>query len=151
MRRSAVTLQNLSVRKNLLIFHCSKLYVADPPPGTDYEDESLEEQLGLGRSTASDAPVHFASSSTGLGHSSSSSHPPQTYGDSKFAQLLGFGFFRGEQASPLNMGSLEIDSEAERPPPEEEAQQQQQRPSTTAPLEPSFYQIGMRMADTQVN
>ncbi|ODM99706.1 Two pore calcium channel protein 1 [Orchesella cincta] len=42
------------------------------------------------------------------------------------------------------MGTLEVDSELDRPPEE-----RQPRPSTTAPLEPSFYQIGMRMADTQ--
>ena len=60
-------------------------------------------------------------------------------GASKFAQVLGFGgLLRGDAASPVNMGSMEGAYEDE---------------SSSAyagrPIEPSFYQIGMRMADTQ--
>lgn len=99
----------------------------------------MEEHLGL-RTTEDDDPVNFASSSS----SGPANRPPRVYSGSKFAEILGFGFFR-ESASPVNMGSLEIDAETDRPPDE----QRHGRPSTTAPMEPSFYQIGMRMADTQ--
>ncbi len=108
-----------------------------------HEDESLEEHLGL-RSSEGDAPVNIVQSSSSgpvVGVS-----PGPTYSDSKFAEILGFGFFR-EAASPVNMGSLEIDAESDRA---QEELRRPSRPSTTAPLEPSFYQIGMRMADTQV-
>lgn len=107
-----------------------------------HEEESLEDHLGL-RSSEGDAPVNTAQSSSSgpvLGV-----RPGPLYSDSKFAEILGFGFFR-EAASPVNMGSLEIDAESERA----QEERRPSRPSTTAPLEPSFYQIGMRMADTQV-
>ncbi|CAG7819923.1 unnamed protein product [Allacma fusca] len=57
---------------------------------------------------------------------------------SRFAQVLGFGLFRGETASPVNMGTIEHDDE-----------DSFTHNFRNTPLEPSFYQIGMRMADTQ--
>lgn len=86
-----------------------------------------------------------------------------SFKDSKFAQILGFGFFGGESAPPVIMGQPELDADTGQ---HGQTQSQGQgegsevvvhraaASSTPAPashrlsnpLEPSYYQIGMRIA-----